>query len=1055
MKTIKRICMTLIIMMLSIAVVFGATSMTSFALSAGQADTLVEKINVVSTVKYGNSFDVPTVSGKTVKVTAPDGKAVSVVDGKVLAEQVGTYTVTYTFDADGSVGYDFDVYSYVDKDYSINVSHGGADIPTIAKKGKKITLPEASLVWYDEDGVQQKSDAKVFVRTTMGGTDVAADGKQEIEFTQTGNVYVTYYAQLDENGDKYYTKNFTVKVQDTFTDDQNPTVGAVNVPRDATLNKKITLPVATGSDTIDENVKVVVSVEFDGKPVKKAVVDKKTGFATGKTEEDEVFDNDKNMSFYPTEKGTYMAYYQAFDDEGNKSGRHEYKIEVSDTSAPVFDKIDDWQIPAAWGLTVTGKKDTNPKSTFKFPKPEMSDNCGNEGITVALRVTDPKGNTVISIKNILAEGEDATYKGSASTYGGADATFTIEDEFDFGKVLTGEKTGDFKVEYTAKDSNNNRSTKTYTVKVSDTFEDADDPSAASIIDSPKYIVVDSDTETFEVPGIEASDAADSRPHIEYTLTSAADTDKSIAVEGGDVIEIEQENGIVFKKGDETLTVAGGKKALKLTLKVTDKVGNSKEEFKEIDVVSSEVANDKLALATDDLTLSGPFKTNALAELGSFDITVGDAPVGDVKNDEYRDFTGYELSLKNPDGDYVKLSSEYYYNTENNHMVVRNINFVPEKVGEYQLNIRAFDLSGQSIVAVALIDVAEGDKDDNETTSAVLPSTGKINVEYTFRNTSLKLNGLTGTYFMVHKVEGGKHAVMGSQITAMNASSYYIVDGYAKYEAGTVGKLETAVAGGGYDVTFTGDEDPIVEVLGIMPTYKEKDETVELPKIVAYNANGNGSVSVSVQRTTQNGSGSGSVTTKLNDAGQYEFKADADGEYTIRVTGTVGGKSTTVEYKMSAGDVVGPEFTIDKAFSANVSVGTKFTFAAVSATAGEGESLSDFTYTKRLIDPSGQEVTEATVSGKGSTYANKVQKDSNTDVLLSKSGTYQIVYEVTDAVGNSTKQTYTVTVTGKTGTSPMSIAAISTVLIVVGVVLIAAVILYFVLFRKRKVKGDTK
>ena len=241
----------------------------------------------------------------------------------------------------------------------------------------------------------------------------------------------------------------------------------------------------------------------------------------------------------------------------------------------------------------------------------------------------------------------------------------------------------------------------------------------------------------------------------------------------------------------------------------------------------------------------------------------------------------------------------------------------------------------------------------------------------------------------------------------------------------------------------------------MPTYKEKDETVELPKIVAYNANGNGSVSVSVQRTTQNGSGSGSVTTKLNDAGQYEFKADADGEYTIRVTGTVGGKSTTVEYKMSAGDVVGPEFTIDKAFSANVSVGTKFTFAAVSATAGEGESLSDFTYTKRLIDPSGQEVTEATVSGKGSTYANKVQKDSNTDVLLSKSGTYQIVYEVTDAVGNSTKQTYTVTVTGKTGTSPMSIAAISTVLIVVGVVLIAAVILYFVLFRKRKVKGDTK
>ena len=79
-------------------------------------------------------------------------------------------------------------------------------------------------------------------------------------------------------------------------------------------------------------------------------------------------------------------------------------------------------------------------------------------------------------------------------------------------------------------------------------------------------------------------------------------------------------------------------------------------------------------------------------------------------------------------------------------------------------------------------------------------------------------------------------------------------------------------------------------------------------------------------------------------------------------------------------------------------------------------------------------------------------NTNTEITLTKSGTYEVVYEVSDKVGNTTVKKFSISVNNKTGASPVSIAAISTVLIVVGVVLIAAVILYFVLFRKRKAKN---
>lgn len=245
--------------------------------------------------------------------------------------------------------------------------------------------------------------------------------------------------------------------------------------------------------------------------------------------------------------------------------------------------------------------------------------------------------------------------------------------------------------------------------------------------------------------------------------------------------------------------------------------------------------------------------------------------------------------------------------------------------------------------------------------------------------------------------------------------------------------------------------------GVMQTYSEKSTsdkpvTVTLPSFIAYSANGNAK---NVDVRVRHDKSASTVAVKYDEAtNAYSFVPEKDGVYTITVSASVNNKAATpVEYKMNVGDVVGPKFALSSRHDTSEIVGKEFKFKTLTATPADGEDANKFTYTKRLYDPSGNEVTEATIKGVGTNYAGKEVKDDNTKVLLSKSGTYEVVYEVEDEVGNVTTQRYSISVTNRTGSTRVSIAAISTVLIVVGVVLIIAVILYFVLFRKRKAKNN--
>lgn len=1064
MKKLKSIWLTILAGALSVAMVIGSLSFTAFAAPAPTPAQVFANVKIARRVAYGGTFDIAAAGSATVTVTAPSGRVVTPasVPGTVTASEMGTYTVTYEQNGES---YDFGVYSYTENEYSLKVDGNGADIPTYILKGETFTLPSAKLVYYDEDGNVVEDSAEVKARFSLGGNGdvvVSDETADTYKADQSGILTVQYYAFLN-GGSKLYTQDYTVRIQDTFKDTTAPTLSVSNVPRTGNINRGVTLPVATTSDNFDSNVKVDISVTFAGEPVKEVELDD-NGYAVSVKETDVAFDNDRVMTFYPTEEGQYRVTYIATDDAGNQSARHEYEITVSDTSAPVINDIAEWQIPEKWGLTVrkaTAVDDDTAvaldDATISFPVPEVVDNAGSEGLTVSFELTDSKDNTVIEYDNILDEEE--TFTGS---YTGEAVTFR-NLKFDFNKVgsNTSTKTGTYTVEYIARDDSGNRVTRRYTISVSNTYTDTNYPSAARITDAPQYLVVGGDQETFTVPAASVADSETSRLHVEYTITSsdASATDgyeTVVTVDGGEVADI------LSADGNDYLEFEDGRKLLlntKLDLKVTatDSVGQARtSEVYTVDVVTPDTLPGEITVAnnlTENSEVSGNYVAGSTVELAGT-VTI-------AANEASYPYTGFELYVVDPDGNTLtsNVSVETYYDAAADNIVLRNISFTPGKAGTYKLVVRAFNLANVSSATVFNVTVEADASGGIDFSAAKIPTTGDVYETYNFQRTKVT-DSATGEpadgLYVVHRVTGGRMSVMNDEFTALNVGTYrfrdYIIESASGDEVYS-DKAET------YSISVTSDETPVIEALGLVPTYSDTDVEVKLPLFVALTEHAN----ITPDVTVTDKDGENVLLTEvdengddINTSGQplagYTFTPEEDGQYTVSVTASYRGVSATaLTYTINVGDVVAPDFTLSTSQQTSYRLNSEFTFETITAVAGEGENVSDFTYTKTLVDPSGEEVD--TVSGTGTTYASR--GNSGSTITLSKSGTYTVTYEVTDTNGNTSTQKYTITVTAQASGGNVSLTAISTVLIIVGIVLIVGVIVYLVRYRKIKPKDEKK
>lgn len=1034
---------------------------TAYA-AAGSVITKTAEINFgtakapAKTVKYGDTFTVPaaTGSGITVTVTDPAGKPYNAeADGKYYAKMLGNYIIEYK-NADG-ITYTYKMLSTLDDELELRIAE--ADIPSVVKKGKSVILPEAKVGFYNKDGKWVSYEGAAVKITATAGTEIT-DVANSYEFKANGTTFIKYVATLN-NGKKHLEKTYEVKVQNEVSDTSAPTLSVSGVPSSASVNTAVTLPIATATHGTDERVKVTVTVKDpNGNPVKDVNVND-DGFATSYENAPAVeFDNDKTMKFYPTEKGTYEVTYRAEADNEKQSYPRTYRITVSDKKAPVVES-DDTKIPAKWGYSkVTNKTDSeNPVEkdttvTFPFPS-KLVDNVTEKGkLTVRFEITDPEKKQAVVVANANSTENN---KNTVASYDGAtDIEFTADNgfTFDFGKYADSKSNdksyqvaGEYTVKYVVRDEAGVSTTKTYTIELVDEFVD-EAAVTVSFEDVPSQTVYASASEAvkYTVPAATVSCENDSRLSVTYKIGTTE-------VKAGDEYEITEKNNKYYLTIDGTdieVTSAGFKveatavsdtgtsKTASIDVKVFIPSGTKAFEF------TSSIADP--TVGNTNLTFGGYYKVAALSGQSADDL-------------------GIELGFKNSAGAYLPINAEFYVANET--LYVRNISVDNlGKGGTYYLEARAFDRNGFEEVMVYKYDVTFASTDDGgyDVTSAIKASSSEISSSVKLDKTSIKSGNINSeTYFesgelnasysnqdkyivkLAYEVKGGKFSVIGDDFTALNTGDYSITkkivllnatSANAQYKSANAEKA-TALAEylAGKETTdklSVSDTSTVkFELAEELVPYVEKDSTVTIPAGIAYTEFANATVTAKV--TDPNGSDV-KVTSDT-------FKAIKNGTYTVTYTAKIDGKEDkTFSYTLKAGNVTAPEFTVDGGKDYTAKIGSTFKFAKINAIDSDADGKT-YTYTK-------------TLTLNGTTIASGTGRDYETSsdaITLSESGKYTVTYTVTDEAGNKSSVVYSVTVTSESNSGGISLAALSAILIVVGVLLIAGVIVY--LFRFRTVK----
>ncbi|MDE6029606.1 MAG: hypothetical protein K2F90_04725 [Clostridiales bacterium] len=1131
---IKRIGLTATTLFVCLAMLI--TCFTFVAPRAAKADeaTLVNPttsgevevakgVKVKDTCKYGDEFAVPT--GAT--VTAPNGDEVKVEGGKVTATQLGVYKVSYAKDG---ISYDFKVSVSLKEDYFLYIADNGADIPTYVQKGDKFTLPQAYVMFYDKNNILTEYPDKDYTVEIADSKNKTYNGEDKT-FTaeEDGKVFITYTAILGKtNGTKRLTKTFTVNVQSKVNKSGNPSLAVSGLTQTASVNRPVTLPVAKVSDKNDDNVKVVIEVlDPDNKPVNNVKVND-DGYAYEVKEGDAVkFDNDKTMTFYPTKTGDYKVRYTAYNDfydannpsAGGKSGTNEGTIKVADHVAPVFKNTDKYEylIPEQWGMTVTNAagdtlKDTQGK--IKFLIPELVDNkCHvpanaddkDDLISLYFRITDSDNSkTILTITNILSTGDDGKF--TKNDVYKADATFNNEEKaftFDFAQYnkvnSKNEKAalaGTYTVLFRARDKDNNTSSKTYTITLSETYEDKNVPNTAEVT-APDYLSVAD--ETFTVPYPVYADKEDTRLKVDYRLYSDG---KYIEVKGGETASLTAKAGyVVVNEGKEDENELKLGDSIYYYVGVTDKAGNFRsnaiaDDKTYIDLSVAENADKYTKIAAVTTIIPETAESEAIGFAGNVKFVNADAKAGEEEttpisvgdtvnagsfvitaaNAKMRNYTGFEVAVYDPEGNHVDVTLETLSDVKKGEgegaadvakIYVQNIKFTASmatKAAEgddpataYTMTIRVFDVNGNNDVYGYTFTGVNPSTNGNNQTSAIanVDTKGDVNVTYKLKNSVIKHISEKGDFRVVRKITGGVFSLMGNEFTAKTAQSYRVWDGYInanKITATGFDYADVTQVDIPYRVQVVDDAKPVLELQGTMPSYKAKyDESkgdyslenglVQVPTAVAYTQYGMGEVTITV--TDPNGS-----KIELNENNQ--FKAEKDGAYTVTYTATYkNGKEETQPFTINVGDVFAPKFTVTGGTSTASAKkeGDTFTFKTIELTEGGDDDAQSVQITKQIYDPSHELISGSTVDGSYNGYKDKGNNGS--EIKLNKVGEYTIVYTAKDSVGNEYKITETLTVTSKGSSTPTTWTTLSTVLIVVAIVLLAGVIIYVVRFRKVK------
>lgn len=412
-----------------------------------------------------------------------------------------------------------------------------------------------------------------------------------------------------------------------------------------------------------------------------------------------------------------------------------------------------------------------------------------------------------------------------------------------------------------------------TMNVTERFDDREGPSVdvarfRSLL--PEYVLIQEGRETFLIPSVGVHDNMASRIRQEYTIMavglSAADIAAlpSVVNDGGIDFEVTAYrastadvagNELDVTAGEEFvvrhltwgtnnqhygyfLTVVRGHLAyavplmigenniasIELAFGAWDSVGNELS-FEERTGDNNEINTYNRLYAEIDFLFAGGirqeymrFETEGLmADENYFDTAKYQGQSWnfggfDIIGIEHRAYTGFEISLVDPNGNFVTTTSYSFFYPRADRLEygashygqlsslhVRNITANPATVGTYSLMVRAFDITGVSLVRAFSFEVEAAEQDYDVAGGARAPAIGSVSDHAT--HTAYRLNdrhvitsGQGGHNIIVRRIIGPSFSLAGNEFTALSAGRFDIEDFWVDAREHTAASNGTPASG---------------------------------------------------------------------------------------------------------------------------------------------------------------------------------------------------------------------------------------------------------------------
>lgn len=1089
-KSIKRTTATILAVATTAGVV-GTAALTSPTVNSTKSTNIVVKADtstanentlVVSsynkTVKLGGEFTMPTakfvgVGGTETTlteytVTTPTGGTFTqenVTGNKFVVDEIGKYTITYVNgDYKGEVTFRAESSTYNLSLVENNSSILPNKLSVKDKDGNAFTgefnVPQCKVT--DENG-DVVEDAVVKIKVTKPDfttEDISTDKK--IVFNSDNPIIEGYYiiTYTAYSADDIYlgeTKTeFQAVSSETYSNEYDLTlVYGSEKPTSVNVGKTVELPSMTAKNGT-EQVPVYYEVKVYKNGSNTAIAD---DAKVGNTDTKVLNKNEKGVyEFTADEVGVYYRVEYTVKDALGNEKKAEFNIDtVEDSLNPTPIVTDAYDANDADALKNLKNKDYALKSMF-----------GNEDIVIkAIYASDLATFNYSDYKferRIENSSRELVYKSDSLEDACKEIVFNhTGDDLDSTKYITVPTTGDDKVElkdgyywvyYTVTDANNNKETVSYKITIDKDF-DWKDSSTNDIVPTVKF----NDTfyssiklgEEVEFSEITASDEKDDRLETEvyYTYTvSGTEGEKT-------TLELNDDNKYVIA----TKNAPSGATKLTIYAKAINDGGKETIEKKEI-VLESEILGTSIPSVYDVDSYTSTYEQGEKITIPTIKFQDGGDGVDSLN-------TEILVKCTTADDKVIDYTAQNAWAVKvGGYLIYSNASFVAATAGKYQVAIKVTDAAGNMVIKFLNYTVT-----DASYTGALrfedmgISSNNELELGETFKLQAAKIAGNNADlydYYVVCTESPKDPEILNKSEFKPSAVGDYKLK-YVIYE---IANPENTLDDESFEFTISVKDTKGPSIYVVWETERINDQVgktsiqaaydkgtkILIPKFSADDLSDideeKSTIVISSKNTTRtikwsemNKKYEDGKTGNSTDTMFYTFNNDA--EYTITYTAyDKQGNSSTKSYTIKIGDLVAPTLTVsDKIVNSTYKAGQVLTIDLE-------DSLNYINVYDLKTDLEKKDVVvKLYLNG---TEVTKADASSDTKYIfnLKDAGEYELKFTATDDAGLSTTVTKTFTIQDKTASKMTSTEIIGTVLIVVSVAVLAGVVVYFIISKKK-------